>query len=274
MIRFGAGQLEEKTTRREITNIALGLQLPAGEIHNTWNSAWCSGQQKLIKILDVHPCTDLGNAERLVLQHSKIVLFVPAYGERGGWHVWDGHRWGPDGKKRVQKLAQETVRSIHIEAASAEDDDIRKKLSSWAMASEKSQSMHAMLEQANPHLAVEPSELDADLELLNLENCTLDLRTGNIREQQSGDLITRQLPVSFDTRASCPLFEAHLKLVLPDDAVRDYFQEMIAYHFSGSTGEQCIHILHGSGENGKSTTVDLFRKLAGDYGWPAPRAYL
>src|SRR5207302_8736653 len=86
------------------------------------------------------------------------------------------------------------------------------------------------------------------------------------------DLITRMLPVRYEPQDSCPLFETHLALVLPDPTVRDYFQEMIAYHLSGSTGEQCIHILYGDGENGKSTTIDLFRNLAGDYGWPAPRA--
>jgi putative DNA primase/helicase len=268
----GHQNLDQRSTHRELTQIARSLKLSDSEINATWLSAWCSGQQQLIKILAVHTCTDLGNAERFVLRQGKRVRFVPAYGERGGWHVWNEHRWAPDGKKIVQKLAQETVRAIHLEAASAEDDDIRKSLSRWAIASEQSKLIRSMLEQASPHLSVEPLELDADLELLNLENGTLDLRTGEVREQHPGDLITRQLPVSFDPRALCPLFEAHLKLVLPDDTVRDYFQEMIAYHLSGSTGEQCIHILHGDGENGKSTTVDLFRNLAGDYGWPAPRA--
>jgi len=264
--------LDERSTRQELTQVARGLQLSENEIYATWSSAWHAGQEQAIKILKVQQCTDLGNVDRFVLRQGKTVRFVPAYGDRGGWHIWNGHRWASDGRRRVQKLAQETVRAIHLEAAAVEDDDIRKRLSRWAMESEEARRLRAMLEQSNPHLSVEPWELDADLELLNLENSTLDLRTGRVRDQHPEDLITRTLPVSFDPQATCPSFEDHLKLVLPDDEVRSYFQEMIAYHFSGSTGEQCIHILHGDGENGKSTTVDLFRNLAGDYGWPAPRA--
>src|SRR5262249_5197056 len=102
---------------------------------------------------------------------------------------------------------------------------------------------------------------------------TLDLRTAAVRDQRPSDLITRMIPVRFEPLSRCPLFQKHLELVLPDDKIRDYFLEMIAYSYSGSTGEQCIHILLGDGDNGKSTTEDLFRNMAGDYGWVVKREF-
>ena len=199
--------LAEKTTSAEIVRIAESLGLNDREIEKTCQSGWRGGQEKKIKILQVEECSDLGNAERFVLKHGNVVRFVlPAYGEKGGYHVWNGHRWVPDARKAVRKLAQETVRGIHAEAAGIEDDEIRKRIGKWALKSENSKLITSMLESA-PNIAIVPRDLDSDIELLNLENGTLDLRTGMVREQHAADLITLQLPVMFDPRASCPLFE-------------------------------------------------------------------
>lgn len=260
--------LTEKATSAEIKATAQRLGLGDGEIRATWGSAWRGGQEKRIKILAIEETTDLGNADRFILKNGNLVRYVPAF---NAWHVWDGHHWKPDAKKQVRKMAQDTVRDIHREAAGIEDQELRKRIARWAFKSEESKRIAAMLQCVEPNLAVEPVELDSDLEALNLENCTLDLRTGEVREQQPSDLITRMLPVSFDPKATCPVFEKHMKLVLPDEEVRDYFQEDAAYSLSGSVGEQCIHILWGDGENGKSVTVDVLRRMAGSYGWPAPR---
>ncbi len=257
---------DEATLRAEITSAARQAGLNDREIVQTFESGWQSGSHNKIKIRLMHHCTDLGNAERFILRHGDRVRYVPAYG-RIGWLVWDGHRWKQDGERLVQELAQDTVRAIYLEAAAAEDSDASKRLASWATKSESARSVAAMLEMAQAGgVAVEPSKLDADPNLLNLENATLDLRTGEVREQRPSDLITRMLPVRYDPHASCPLFEKHLELVLPDPAVRNYFMEVVAYSLSGSTAEQCIHILLGDGETGKSTTSDLFRDMVGDYG--------
>ena len=268
---FAAGALKEtaEQLQDELRQIAVDSKYCPG-IEETLRSGWQNGITKPLAITTA--CTDLGNAERFVLHNGTIVKYVKAYGEKMGWYVWDGHRWKTDGTELVRKLAHDTVRTILQEAATTENDDDRKRLVAWALKSEGSHSITSLLNEVRPYQAVEPRELDSDPELLNLENGTLDLRTGEVRDQRPADLITRMLPVRYEPNASCPHFEKHLSLVLPDPEVRAYFQEMIAYHFSGSTGEQCIHILWGDGENGKSTTVDLFRNLAGDYGWPAPRA--
>jgi putative DNA primase/helicase len=63
------------------------------------------------------PCTDLGNAERLVRLFGDRIRFVPQW----GWLVWDGKRWARDnGNQRITELAEETVRQIYREAAEAQ----------------------------------------------------------------------------------------------------------------------------------------------------------
>jgi len=265
--------LTPEKTSSEIIEIARRIGLEEREIRATFNSGWDAGSQKRIKILPIHECTDLGNADRFVRLYGDCVHYVPAYGEKTGWHVWDGHRWKPDDKRLVQKFAHQTVRAIYQEAADVEDDDIRKRLVAHAIKSENSKSIAALLKEAQPYVSVAPQELDADPELLNLENGTLDLRTGEVREQRQTDLITRMIPVAYQPHAPCPLFEKHLAMVLPDPKVRDYYLEGIAYSYSGSTVEQCIHVTYGGGDNGKTTTDDLFRNMAGDYGWVVKREF-
>lgn len=88
------------------------------------------------------PCTDLGNAERLVQHFGSIIRYVPEW----GWLVWDGKRWVKDtGKQRITKLAEETVRRIYAEAAEASSKEERERLVKWALASENRQRIQAMI---------------------------------------------------------------------------------------------------------------------------------
>ncbi|KAH0533500.1 hypothetical protein FGG08_007703, partial [Glutinoglossum americanum] len=52
----------------------------------------------------IFPCTDLGNAERLVARHGANLRYTAAW----GWLVWDGRRWEVDGNGEVYRLAKET----------------------------------------------------------------------------------------------------------------------------------------------------------------------
>ncbi len=44
-----------------------------------------------------------------------------------------------------------------------------------------------------------------------------------------------------------------------------YIQKAVGYSLSGSTSEQCVFFLYGTGRNGKSTFLDTVRAMLGDY---------
>jgi putative DNA primase/helicase len=60
--------------------------------------------------------------------------------------------------------------------------------------------------------------LDGDPWLLNVENGTLDLRTGELRDHEREDLITKLAPVEFDPEAEAPTWDAFIERVLPSEA--------------------------------------------------------
>ena len=63
------------------------------------------------------------------------------------------------------------------------------------------------LAQNQAALIIQPEELDSDPWLFCVQNCVLDLRTGQAREHTRADLISKLAPVAFDSSAKAPTFE-------------------------------------------------------------------
>jgi putative DNA primase/helicase len=134
-----------------------------------------------------------------------------------------------------------------------------------AIRSQSLERLKAMWTLAKADLAVSPEELDTDPMLLNVENGTLDLRNGSLRPHMPEDLITKLAPVEFDVTAESPTFDRFLKQILVDKELIAFVQRYLGYSLTGSTKERTMAVLHGVGKNGKSTLVELFQDLLGDY---------
>ena len=116
-----------------------------------------------------------------------------------------------------------------------------------------------------------PRDFDADPWLLNCANGTVDLRTGELRAHDRADLLTCLSPVSYDLEAGCPIFEKFVyKIQANNIRVYDFLQRVLGYALTGSTQEQCLFILWGSGANGKSTLINLVTRLLGNYARNTP----
>ena len=208
--------------------------------------------------------TDMGNAERLVDRHGGDLLYCKPL---GGWFFWDGRRWKPDDTGEVERRAKETVRSIYREAGESVDDSERKALADHARRSEARSRIEAMIALAHSEsgIPVLPDQLDSDPWALNCENGTVDLQTGQLREHDRADLITRLAPVAYDSEAEAPRFERYLREVLLQESVVGFVRRYAGYSLTGSTRERIFAILHGTGKNGKTTLVELLQDVAGDY---------
>jgi putative DNA primase/helicase len=212
--------------------------------------------------------TDTDNAQRFANRFGTKVVYTPGH----GWLVFDGKRWCQDGVGRVIELAKETGRLIAYESAHLPTDDARAARSRFAEQSLGKGSLDRMVDLAKSLLAVEDSRLDADPWLLNVENGTIDLKTGRRERHDPRDLLTKIAPVRADRSAKCPLFKKFLKRITGDDAaLRAFIQKAVGYSLTGITSEQVFFFVHGkSGKNGKSTLVNLIRDMLGDYGIHTP----
>jgi hypothetical protein len=234
-----------------------------------------------LKVVDLHAVrnaqprdrhrTDLGNAERFVDQHGTDIRFCVPWKK---WLCWDGTRWKIDDTQQVERWAHDTVRAIYGEAARENDPDKRKALVSHAVQSESASRIAAMTSLAEALVPVRPEEFDRDHWLFNVQNGTVDLRTGKLREHRRGDFITKLSPVEFDPGAACPLYDAFLEKCLPDQPVRDLVCRLDGYALSGVIREHVFPIHHGKGRNGKGVHTNTLLHVMGDYAKQIPTEVL
>ena len=220
-------------------------------------------QQKASQIR-VH-FTDLSNSELLVRWHGDELRFVHAWKR---WLVWDGKRWRDDDSGAIHRMAADTVRSLYSVAAKLHDADERKKLAAWAMKSESRSRLESMVALAknHPDITVHPNQLDCDPWLFSVENGVIDLRSGELRPHEPVALITKLAAVRYDPNAKAQrwrqflqeVFEPHLDLI-------PLIQRAIGYSLTGSTREECLFLLYGTGRNGKGTFVKKIDEALGDY---------
>lgn len=204
--------------------------------------------------------TDTCNAERLVRAHGEKLRYCHPWKK---WVVWDGKRWREDDRSRVMGLSKRVVRALQKDALAIEDPDKRRKTLEWGIKSETSERRKAMVDLARsePGIPVTPDELNRDPWLLNCQNATIDLRTGELRAHKQSDLITKVCSTNLDLAASCPRWLACLQRVLPDDRIRSYFQRFCGYCLTGEVSEQMILIATGDGANGKSTVFRVLQEV-------------
>lgn len=205
--------------------------------------------------------TDLGNAYRFKDQWGSDVRWCDSWGK---FLVFDTVRWALDQEKRIELLGIETVKKIYGEAAQTRDKDTRKAIADHAKRSESDSKRKAMLSSVKCLLPILPDQLDRDPWLLNVQNGTVDLRTGELRPHTREDFITKLAPVHFDKKATCPLWWSLLSSVLPEESIK-FIQKAAGYSATGLTTEQVFLLLFGSGDNGKTTVLEALGEILGDY---------
>jgi putative DNA primase/helicase len=209
--------------------------------------------------------TDLGNARRLVVMFGDDLRFCHPWGK---WLSWTGDRWQTDETGGVFRNARQVVEQLHAEADGAEDDAVRKALTSWAMTSESEGKINAMVSLARTAkgIPVVPGELDAWPWLLNCPNGTLNLRTGQLGPHVRGDHLSKRTAAAFVPDAPCPMWEAFLaRIMANDEGLVAFLRRSAGYALTGEVSEHALFFLYGRGRNGKSTFLNTLGYAFGDY---------
>lgn len=216
------------------------------------------------------PLTDAGNAERFVNRHAAEAVYVSAWGK---WLLWDGTRWTQDVGERVIRMAIDTARAIPLEITSNMSEDEVKRIYSHALSTEKKERLLSMLRLAQAYKHIPVQDLDSDPWLLNVSNGTIDLRTGALREHDSGDFITKLAPVRYDPSATSDVWDQFLLDVTGgpegDPELASFLQRAAGYSLTGNTGEEKLFLMHGPGGSGKSTFLEALKATLGDYAMTA-----
>lgn len=216
--------------------------------------------------------TDQGNAERLVAGAAGTIRHCAAR----GWYVWKDKYWEANETRVRQMYQTHVVEKIYDEVAAAEaaqDSNLTKALLSHSKRSEAARSVTSCLQMAAcmKQVELDARELDRDPYLFCVGNVTVNLKTCEAKKHDPADMITRHSTVKHDSAAKCPTWLRFLGDVFAGDQdLIDFVQMAIGYSLTGSTKEQSLFILYGTGRNGKSVFMNTIASLMGTYAMETP----
>jgi len=207
--------------------------------------------------------TDLGNAERLLDEHSGELAYQA---ELGRWFVLTDGVWvqQPREPLLVRERVQRIAKRIEAEAEAAGTEDGAKATFIWARKSQESGRISAAITESKPMFSA-GDVFDKNPFLLGVANGVLDLETGELLEDPGPSYVSRRCGVAFDPEATAPRWERFLdEIMLGDPELVAYLRRCVGYWLTGSCREQKFWLLHGAtGGNGKGTFLGTLQKLLG-----------
>ena len=253
------------------------------------------------------PLTDAGNANRLHSLLGDDWKFVP---QLGRWLHWNGQRWQEETNGSIRVAAMEAFRNLAADIRSLpschdmKEMQHRQKVADGLGRAESIGRIRGALSFLEGLALKQYGEFDTDPFLLNLQNGTLNLSTGELRPHNKKDFITKICGASYESQSvaknysraekpasetvssagettakesgmnvdilsdnnSAPsLWEETVRAILPDPAVRRWMQKFMGYCLTGSTEEEKFVVAYGPGGCGKGTFFETVAAAMGDY---------
>lgn len=188
---------------------------------------------------------------------------------RKSWFIYDGTRWTPDeGNMATMEMCKVIGDALTHYAFAIQDENERKQYLKYTLRWMTRNYRKTILDDAASVYSIGMGEFDADVNLLNCKNGTLDLKTMQFRSHNPDDKITKIADVVYDPNARCPRFEQFLIEIMSGDADKSAFlQKALGYALSGDSRYERMFILYGATtRNGKSTLMESILRVFGDYG--------
>lgn len=222
----------------------------------------------------------VGMARLFADTYKDIVRYSP---ERRCWFVYNAGKgvWEPDNGMAME-LAKEFVEALLRYArslpvpADGDDKNPNREFFTYMLKLHGRTAREGLLKDAESIHRIKISQLDANPNIFNCLNGTLDLGTGDFHPHTPADLLGRVANVRYDPDAECGRWERFMDEVTDGDAERKkYLQKLFGYSLTGNTRMECIYILYGpAGRNGKSTFLEVAKTILGEYARTADSATL
>ena len=186
----------------------------------------------------------------------------------GGWQRWDGRRWARCGPEAVIEEIRRYAVEQHNEAMTAYAADtgstrLKRKLDGWRSVLARTK-LTAVEFLCRGILICDPTDFDADPDVLNVGNGIVDLTTGTLLPHDPDRRLTKIADVRYDATATHPDWKQALEALPPDTA--DWFQQRIGQAITGyMPPDDKLVLLTGGGENGKTAVMGAISRAIGGY---------
>ena len=208
---------------------------------------------------------DTGNAERMFDAFGDILRYC--YTDKKWLYYADG-KWNYDNIGYHRRIADTVAVMLENDFPLYEGDEKLEKAFHKHLKKTRDYSGKTnMLREYEHYSPVIPRMLDRNKSIIGCKNGILDLKDGKLYPHDKNAFITKQVPLNYNPEAPEPkLWLSFLNDIFGGNTeLIHYIQKCVGYSLTGSTVEQCIFFLHGTGGNGKSVFLDIIRYIMGDY---------
>ena len=210
---------------------------------------------------------DTGNAARMNAISGHLLRYSHIDKR---WLYYENGKWTYDTIGKVYVYADFVLEEMKKELKlwteykdGAFADDYRKHMKKTRSHSAK----RAMVHELEHLVPIEPNGMDTNQMLVNAPNGVIDLENGQLLPHDRLYYMTRMLGCDAPNKQKNPV--RWLKFLddifNSDKELIRYVQKALGYSLSGLTNEQCVFFLYGTGRNGKSTFLEIVRKIMGEY---------
>jgi len=210
-----------------------------------------------------YPRTDIGNNKRFIQRFGKDILYCHPWKV---WFIWQGTHWALDESGKIMAYGKYTANRIEDEAGKLPGEHERKTMYAWSGASQGYNRIKSLIALSASDVPIMPAGLDANKNLLNFPNGTLEIDTGTFREHRQADLCSKVMGAPYDLDTDCPVWKRFIGEIFEDneDLIK-FVQRAMGYTLTASIKERAIFLCYGSGANGKSTLLNTIAAAMGDY---------
>ena len=251
------------------------LYAAASNCTPAWDAPTPDGFEDVAMVVtdDETATSDVGNAGQLAGMMASRFVYVH---NGAGWCKFIHGRYVPCSRGEQMEIAKLLGPLILLKANSPDLAEIKKAIARANRAMSSSGLVAALsLAESDPRIAVDPTDMDADPDLLNTQNCIVHLPTGEACAHDPAVYMARQCAAPYDPDAVCPKFDRFmLQISANDPEWVDYMQRLIGYTISGRVNEEIIIFMLGFGANGKSVFSNLMRRILNSYAGSVPANFL
>lgn len=183
------------------------------------------------------------------------------------WYSYNGKIWVEDtGGMIVQGKAKKMYDALLKYATTIKDDYQKDLYLESVMKFGNLNKRETMIKDARDKYFISQTDLDANIDLFNCQNGTLNLKTFEFKPHSSSDLLSKIANVTYNPTAKSDEWEKFIDAVMQGDTEKkEYLQKVLGYSLTAETNLETAFILYGATtRNGKSTLVETIAYMLGN----------
>lgn len=183
------------------------------------------------------------------------------------WYYYNGKVWQRDeGSMRTLNKAKELADSLLIHATTIQDEYIKKHFVDYVSKLGQLRYRETMVKDSRDIYFVTQADFDKNLDLLNCQNGTLNLKTFEFAEHNPDDLLSKICNVNYNPSAKSEEWEKFINEIMQGDTDKiEYLQKILGYSLTADTNLETCFILYGATtRNGKSTLIETMLYMLGN----------